>query len=55
MPVGGAAEHAIVRSEAEAKTAWAEGETVIILEAVEVLPQTSVNDHDSVYVPSHAL
>ena len=36
-----------------ANVAWAAGETVIVLEAVEVLPHASVNDHDSVYDPPH--
>ena len=35
--------------------AWAAGETVITLDAVEVLPHSSVNDHDSVYEPPHSL
>jgi hypothetical protein len=39
----------------DANVAWAAGETVITLDAVEVLPHASVNDHDSVYEPPHAL
>ena len=45
----------MVRSEVEANVAWAAGETVIVLEAVDVRPHASVNDHDSVYDPPHAV
>ena len=45
----------MVRLDVEANTAAAAGETVIVLEAVEVLPHASVNDHDSVYDPPHAV
>ena len=38
-----------------ANTACAEGDTVMMREAVDVLPHASVNDHDSVYEPPHAL
>ena len=55
VPLGGAALHEIVMSEVAANVACAEGETVITLEAVEVLPHASVNDHDSVYEPPHAV
>ena len=55
VPVGGADEHEIVISEVEANVACAAGETVITLDAVEVLPHASVNDHDSVYEPPHSL
>ena len=41
--------------EVEANTACAAGETVIVLDAVEVRPHASVNDHDSVYEPPHSL
>jgi hypothetical protein len=53
VPLGGADEQLIVKSEVEANVAWAAGETVITLDAVEVLPHASVNDHDSVYEPPH--
>ena len=53
--MGGADEHAIVILVADANTACAAGDTVIILDAVEVLPHASVNDHDSVYDPPHSL
>src|SRR6185436_12308970 len=53
VPVGGAAEQVMVILDAEANTPCAAGETVIVLEAVEVLPHASVNDHDSVYDPPH--
>jgi hypothetical protein len=36
-----------------ANTACAAGDTVIVLDAVDVLPQLSVNVHDSVYDPPH--
>jgi uncharacterized Rossmann fold enzyme len=55
VPVGGAALHEIVMSEAEANVACAAGETVMMRDAVEVLPHASVNDHDSVYEPPHSL
>ena len=38
-----------------ANTACAAGDTVIILDAVDVRPHASVNDHDSVYDPPHSL
>src|SRR6185436_16166001 len=53
VPVGGAALHEMVMLDVGANVAWAAGETVIVLEAVEVLPHASVNDHDSVYDPPH--
>src|SRR6185295_3953585 len=53
VPLGGAAEHVIVILDAAANVACAAGETVIVLEAVEVRPHASVNDHDSVYEPPH--
>ena len=37
--------------DAAANVACAAGETVMVREAVEVLPHASVNDHDSVYDP----
>ena len=37
--------------EAGANVACAAGLTVMVREAVEVLPHSSVNDHDSVYDP----
>ena len=55
VPLGGAALHEIVMSDVAAKVACAAGETVITLDAVEVLPHASVNDHDSVYEPPHSL
>jgi hypothetical protein len=51
VPVGGAALHEMVMLDVAANVACAAGETVIVLEAVEVLPHASVNDHDSVYEP----
>ena len=45
----------MVRLDVEANTAAAAGETVMVREAVEVLPHSSVNDHDSVYEPPHAV
>jgi hypothetical protein len=45
---GGAAEHVIVMLDVEANVACAAGETVMVRDAVEVLPHASVNDHDSV-------
>ena len=48
VPLGGADEQEMVISEVEANTACAAGETVITLDAVEVRPHASVNDHDSV-------
>jgi hypothetical protein len=45
---GGAAEHVIVMLDAEANTACAAGETVMMRDAVDVRPHSSVNDHDSV-------
>ena len=45
----------MVMFEVEANTAAAAGETVIVLDAVEVRPHASVNDHDSVYEPPHSL
>ena len=45
---GGAALHEIVISDVEANAACDAGETVMILEEVEVRPQASVNVHDSV-------
>ena len=41
--------------EAEANTAAAAGETVMVRDAVDVRPHASVNDHDSVYDPPHAV
>jgi hypothetical protein len=41
----------MVMLDVAANVAWAAGETVIVREAVEVLPHASVNDHDSVYEP----
>jgi hypothetical protein len=38
-----------------ANVAWAAGDTVMVRDAVEVLPHASVNDHDSVYEPPHAV
>ena len=38
-----------------ANTACAAGDTVMMRDAVEVLPHASVNDHDSVYDPPHSL
>ena len=38
----------MVISDAEANVAWVAGETVMILEEVDVRPQASVNVHDSV-------
>ena len=38
-----------------ANVACAAGETVMVREAVEVLPHASVNDHDSVYDPPHSV
>jgi hypothetical protein len=45
----------MVMFDVDANVACAAGETVIVLEAVEVLPHASVNDHDSVYDPPHAV
>ena len=42
-------------SDVAANVACAAGETVITLDAVEVLPHASVNDHDSVYEPPHSV
>ena len=42
-------------SDVEANTACAEGDTVMMREAVDVRPHALVNDHDSVYDPPHAL
>ena len=55
VPDGGADEHDIVMYEVEANTACAAGDTVMMRDAVEVRPHASVNDHDSVYDPPHAL
>ena len=55
VPTGGAALQEIVKSEVEANVAWAAGETVMMRDAVDVLPHASVNDHDSVYEPPHSL
>ena len=38
-----------------ANTACAAGDTVMVREAVDVRPHASVNDHDSVYEPPHAV
>ena len=38
-----------------ANTACAAGDTVMMREAVDVLPHASVNDQDSVYDPPHSL
>ena len=48
VPVGGAEEHEIVMLDAAANVACAAGETVMVREAVEVLPQLSANDQLSV-------
>jgi hypothetical protein len=48
VPVGGAEEHEMVRLDVAANVACAAGETVMVREAVDVRPQLSVNDHDSV-------
>ena len=48
VPLGGADEHEIVKSDVAVNVAWAAGETVMTREAVEVRPHASVNDHDSV-------
>src|SRR6185295_9498650 len=53
VPLGGAALHEMVILDVAANVACAAGETVIVLEAVEVRPHASVNDHDSVYDPPH--
>ena len=45
----------MVMFEVEANVACAAGETVMVRDAVEVLPHASVNDHDSVYDPPHSL
>ena len=45
----------MVRLDVEANTAAAAGETVMVREAVEVLPHASVNDQFSVYEPPHSL
>ena len=55
VPIGGADEQEIVKSDVEANVACAAGETVMMRDAVEVLPHASVNDHDSVYEPPHSL
>jgi hypothetical protein len=55
VPAGGADEQLIVIFEVEANTAWAAGETAMVRDAVDVLPHSSVNDHDSVYDPPHAV
>ena len=39
----------------ETNDAWAAASTEIILDCVDVRPHASVNDHDSVYEPPHAL
>ena len=41
--------------EVEANTACAAGETVMVRDAVEVRPHSSVNDQDSIYDPPHSL
>ena len=43
----------MVMFDVAANVAWAAGETVMVRDAVEVLPHASVNDHDSVYDPPH--
>jgi hypothetical protein len=48
VPLGGAELHEIVMLEVAANVACAAGETVMVREAVDVRPQLSVNDHDSV-------
>jgi hypothetical protein len=48
VPLGGAVLHEMVMFDVAANVACAAGETVIVREAVEVLPHSSVNDHDSV-------
>jgi hypothetical protein len=45
----------MVISDVAANVACAAGDTVMVREAVEVLPHASVNDHDSVYEPPHAV
>ena len=45
----------MVRFDVEANVAAAAGETVMVRDAVEVRPHASVNDHDSVYEPPHAV
>jgi hypothetical protein len=45
----------MVISDVAANVACAAGETVMVREAVDVRPHSSVNDHDSVYEPPHAL
>ena len=55
VPLGGADEHEMVMFDVEANVACAAGETVMVRDAVEVLPHASVNDHDSVYDPPHSL
>ena len=55
VPDGGAALHEMVMSVVAANVACAAGDTTIILDAVDVRPHASVNDHDSVYDPPHAL
>jgi hypothetical protein len=45
----------MVISDVAANVAWAARETVMVREAVEVLPHASVNDHDSVYEPPQVL
>jgi hypothetical protein len=51
VPEGEEAEQEMVMFEVEANVACEAGFTVMLREAVEVLPHASVNDHDSVYVP----
>jgi hypothetical protein len=48
VPIGGADEHAIVMFDVAANTACAAGDTVIVLDAVDVRPHSSVNVHNSV-------
>jgi hypothetical protein len=45
----------MVMLDVAANVACAAGDTVMVREAVDVRPHSSVNDHDSVYEPPHAL
>jgi hypothetical protein len=48
VPLGGAEEQEMVMFDVAANVACAAGDTVMVREAVDVRPQLSVNDHDSV-------
>jgi hypothetical protein len=48
VPVGGAEAQEMVMLDVAANVACAAGETVMVREAVDVRPHSSVNDHDSV-------